>query len=93
MGYRHGSRITNQSHPDYGAATWNGMDMEYGIINMYYYIVILLLFYVLKYKNVSGALLRIIETYVILSYIRVSSLHLLKGLELINTGTYRVLST
>ena len=45
MGYRHGSRITTQSHPDYGAATWNGMDMEYGIIIIVLYYIVILSFY------------------------------------------------
>ena len=51
MGYRHGSRITTQSHPDYGAATWNGMDMEYGIIIIVLYYIVILSFYIEIYKE------------------------------------------
>ena len=75
MGYRHGSRITTQSHPDYGATTWNGMDMEYGIITMYYYIVlycnIIILCVEINKDNDCVRGDKGIGTHVILSYIRV----------------------
>ena len=47
---------------------WN-MALLICIIILYY--IVILLFYVLKYKNVSGALERDIGAHVILSYIRV----------------------